>query len=365
MARDYYETLGIGKSASADEVKRAFRKLAQEHHPDKGGDPEKFKEVNEAYQVLSNAEQRQQYDQYGGTFEQARSQGGFHGFEGFRDFSTWAGASGANFEDLFSGMFGGGLGGLFGMGTPGGRRRVRRGRDLEVTIDLDFKDAVFGVRKTLKLERRVACAACSGSGAEAGTNLVTCDRCSGSGSVRNVQRTVFGNFQTVATCTACDGAGRTPERKCRSCSGSGTELRTEEVPIDIPAGVDEGMTLEMRGGGEAAGRGASSGDLYVHLRVRADDRFTRDGDAIHAQVLVAAAQATLGDRVTIPTVDGDVDLKIPPGTQPGEQLRLKGKGVPKSRGFGRGDHIVTIVVDIPKKLSKRERELWEQLQRAE
>lgn len=364
MARDYYDILGVPKSASADEIKRAFRKLAQEHHPDKGGDPEKFKEVNEAYQVLTDTEKRQQYDQYGQTFEQARSQGGFQGFEGFRDFSTWAEASGVNFEDLFSGVFGGGLGDLFGMGAPGGRRRgQRKGRDLEVALDLEFTDAVFGVKKTLRLERRAPCSGCQGTGAEAGTSQKTCERCGGTGAVRNIQRTVFGNFQTVATCSACEGAGRIPERKCATCKGGGTELKTEEIALDIPPGVEGGMTLEMRGGGEAAGRGAPSGDLYVHLRVRPDDRFTRDGDTIHSRVTITAAQATLGDRVNVPTVDGDVELKIPAGTQPGDQLRLKGKGVTKARGFGRGDHIVTVEVRIPEKLTRQEREHWEALRR--
>lgn len=361
MAKDYYEILGVQKSASADEVKRAFRKLAQEHHPDKGGDPEKFKEVNEAYQVLSDAEKRQQYDQYGKTFEQARAQGGFGGFEGFRDFSTWAEASGVNFEDLFSGIFGGGLGDLFGMGERGGRRRAARGRDLEVALEIDFKDAVFGVKKTLSLERRVACSSCQGSGAEKGTSLKACDRCGGSGRVRSMQQTIFGTFQSVTSCPTCESAGRVPEQQCRTCRGSGTELRTDEVPIEIPAGVEEGMTLELRGGGEAAGRGASAGSLYVHLRVKPNERFERDGDTIHSRITISAAQAALGDHVTVPTVDGEVELKIPTGTQPGDQLRLKGKGVPKSRGFGRGDHIVTVAVEIPKKLGKRAKELWEQL----
>jgi molecular chaperone DnaJ len=363
MAKDYYEILGVSKSASTDDIKRAFRKLAQEHHPDKGGDPEKFKEVNEAYQVLSDAEKRKQYDQYGQTFEQARAQGGFGGFEGFRDFSTWAEASGVNFEDLFSGIFGGGLGDLFGMGAQGGRRRQRRGRDLEVALQIDFKDAIFGTKKTLELERRVACAACQGSGAEKGTSMKSCDRCGGSGRVRQFQETIFGTFQSVATCDRCEGAGRVPEQQCKACKGGGTEVRTEEVPLEIPAGVEDGVTLELRGGGEAVGRGQPAGSLYVRLRVKPDERFERDGDTIHSRVTISAAQAALGDHVTVPTVDGEVELKIPAGTQPGEQLRLKGKGVPKSRGFGRGDHIVTVEVEVPRKLSRRERELWEELKR--
>jgi len=365
MAKDYYDILGIPKSASTDEIKRAFRKLAQEHHPDKGGDPEKFKEVNEAYQVLSDAEKRGQYDQYGKTFEQARSQGGFGGFEGFRDFSTWAEGAGVNFEDLFSGIFGGGIGDMFGMGGSQGRARQRRGRDLEVALQIDFKDAVFGVKKTLALERRVACSACQGSGAEKGTSLKACDRCGGAGRVRSFQETMFGTFQSVTACPTCEGAGRVPERRCGTCKGGGTEVRSDEVPIEIPAGVEDGVTLEMRGGGEAAGRGQPAGNLYIRLRVRPDERFTRDGETIHSRVIITAAQAALGDHVTVPTVDGDVELKVPAGTQPGDQLRLKGKGVPKPRGFGRGDHIVTVTVRISSKLSKRAKELWEELRKEE
>lgn len=362
MASDYYELLGVPKTASADEIKRAFRTLAQQHHPDKGGDPERFKEINEAYHVLSNTEKRQQYDRFGKNFEQARSQGGFQGFEGFGDFSNWADATGVNFEDLFSGMFGGGLGDLFGGGRS---RRERRGRDLEISLEIDFHDAVFGVKRTIRLERRVACARCGGNGAESGTDLAACDRCGGSGRVRNVQQTVFGAFQTVSACPTCGGVGRVPKQRCTQCNGQGTELRTEEVAIDIPSGVDDGMTLEVPGAGEAAGRGMPPGSLYVHLRVRTDDRFTRDGDTIRSQVTISAPQATLGDRVTVPTVDGDVELKIPAGTQPGDQLRLRGKGVPRRRGFGRGDHIVTVEVRIPTKLSREARRLWEELRNIE
>lgn len=365
MAKDYYEILGLSKSASAEDIKRAFRRMAQEHHPDKGGDPEKFKEVNEAYQVLSDTEKRQQYDQYGQTFEQARSQGGFGGFEGFRDFSTWAEGAGVNFEDLFSGIFGGGIGDMFGMGGSRGRVRQRRGRDLEVTLQLDFTEAVFGVKKMLSIERRVACTACGGSGAEKGTSMKACDRCGGAGRVRSFQQTIFGTFQSVTTCDRCEGAGRVPERQCQTCKGSGTALAHNEIPIEIPAGVEEGATLEARGGGEAAGRGHPAGNLYIHLRVKPDERFERDGDTIRSRVTIAAAQAALGDHMTIPTVDGDVELKIPAGTQPSDELRLKGKGVPKARGFGRGDHIVTIVVRIPERITKQEREHWEELRRAE
>lgn len=364
MASDYYKTLGIEKNASPDDIKRAFRKLAQEHHPDKGGDPEKFKEINQAYQVLSNAEKRQQYDQYGQNFEQARSQGGFRGFEGFGEFSNWAEATGVNFEDLFSGIFGGGggLGDLFGMGSRGASR-ARRGRDLEIRLDLDFTEAVFGVKKTLQLERRVACKECSGSGAAKGSSLAACDTCGGSGRVRTVQQTVFGAFQQVRSCGRCEGAGRMPKEQCKHCRGSGTELKPDELALAIPPGIEDGMTMEVRGGGEAAGRGAPVGTLLVHLRVRPDDRFERDGDTIHSRATITAAQAALGDRIDVPTVDGTVELKIPEGTQPGDQLRLKGKGVPHQRGFGRGDHIVYIVVHIPKKMSRKEREGWEQLRK--
>ncbi|MDO8463335.1 MAG: molecular chaperone DnaJ [bacterium] len=354
MANDYYSTLGVAKGATADEIKRAFRKLAQQHHPDKGGDPERFKEINEAYQILSNAEKRQQYDQYGHTFEQARSQGGFRGFEGFGDFSNWAEATGVNFEDLFSGVFGGAR----------GRSQQRRGRDLEVRVDLAFSDAVFGATKTLKLERRIACGSCSGSGAEKGTDLESCSSCSGAGRVRQVQQTIFGAFQQVRTCPACEGAGKVAKTKCATCHGSGTQLKEGEVSLEVPAGVEDGTVLEVRGGGEATGHGAPSGDLYVHLRVKPDARFERDGDTIRSRVTITAAQATLGDTVDVVTVDGTVALKVPAGTQPGDHLRLKAKGVPR-RGFGRGDHIVTVEVKIPEKLSRTEKRIWEELRDTE
>lgn len=360
MASDYYKTLGIEKGASQEDIKRAFRKLAQEHHPDKGGDPEKFKEINEAYQILSHAEKRAQYDRYGQTFEQARSQGGFRGFEGFGEFSNWAEATGVNFEDVFANIFGGnGLGDLFGMGRAGGGRQ-RRGRDLEVRIDLEFTEAVFGVHKELQLERRIACTECGGGGAAKGSSLESCDTCGGSGRVRSVQQSIFGAFQQVRTCATCEGAGRVPKEQCSHCRGSGTVLQSGTIPLDVPAGVEDGMTMEVRGGGEAARRNAPSGNLYVHVRVRPDERFERDGETIRSHVTISAAQAALGDRVDVATVDGKVEVKIPSGTQPSDQLRLKGKGVPK-RGFGRGDHIVTVVVEIPKKLSRKEKELWEEL----
>ncbi|MBI2482602.1 molecular chaperone DnaJ [Candidatus Uhrbacteria bacterium] len=363
MANDYYEVLGIPKHASPDDIKRAFRKLAQEHHPDKGGDPEKFKEVNEAYQVLSDAEKRQQYDQYGRTFEQARAQGGFQGFEGFRDFSTWAEASGVNFEDLFSGMFGGGLGDMFGMG--GGRRRQRRGRDLEIAIELEFSEAVFGVTKAVPLERRVPCDVCGGSGAASGASKKACATCKGAGRVRTVQQTIFGAFQVVTTCSSCQGEGQVITEPCVACRGQGTQLRTDEVQIAVPAGVEAGNTLELTGQGEAGERGLPSGNLYVHIRVRPHQLFTREGTTIFSRIVITPTQAVLGDRVIAATVDGDVEVKIPAGTQPGDQLRLRGKGVPRSHGFGRGDQVVTVMVDIPRKLNRKQRERWEELQRVE
>ncbi|MBI4433545.1 molecular chaperone DnaJ [Candidatus Uhrbacteria bacterium] len=362
MANDYYEILGVAKNATPEEIKRAFRKLAQEHHPDKGGDPERFKEINEAYQVLTDAEKRQRYDQYGPTFEQARAQGGFQGFEGFRDFSTWAEGAGVNFEDLFSGMFGGGGGDVFGMG--GGRRtRQRRGRDLEIAIELDFAEAVFGVQKTIPLERRMSCATCGGSGDAPGAKRTTCTQCKGAGRVRTVQQTIFGAFQVVTACASCAGEGQVVTERCATCRGKGTELRTEDVRIDVPAGVEGGNTLELAGQGEAGERGAPPGNCYVHIRIRPHAVFTREGATILSRVIITPAQAVLGDRVTIATVDGDVELKIPAGTQPGEQLRLRGKGAPRSNGFGRGDHLVTVVVEIPRKPSRSQRALWEELRK--
>ncbi|MFA6522212.1 MAG: molecular chaperone DnaJ [Patescibacteria group bacterium] len=343
MGKDYYKILGVEKSATKEEVKRAFRKLAHEHHPDKGGNEEKFKEVNEAYQVLGDEKKREQYDQYGTTFDQA----GGGGFGNFNDFY-----SNMNFEDLgdlFGNMFGGG----------GGRGRQNRGQDILVDVELSFKESIFGVEKELSLTKNQACERCGGTGGEPGTKMKTCDDCKGSGMRIVTQRTMFGNIQSRTTCASCGGNGETPENKCTTCNGTGTEYKRSTLRVNIPAGVEDGNRIRVRGQGESMGSAGGNGDLYLQLRVQADKRFERQGDTIYSVKRIGFTQAALGDDVMVETVDGSVKVKVPAGTQPGDKLRLRGKGVPSGRS--RGDHIVIVQLVTPKKLDRNERKILEEL----
>ncbi len=348
MAKDYYKILNIEKGASQEEVKKAFRKAAHQHHPDKGGDEAKFKELNEAYQVLGDETKRKQYDQYGQTFDGA-GPGGFGGFGGF------SGGQGVNFEDLgdmFGDMFGG-----FGGGSRGGRQR--RGDDILVDVSLMFKESVFGVQKEISVTKNATCDRCAGTGGEPATELKTCAVCSGSGMETVVQRTILGNVQTRISCRTCDGRGEIPEKKCSTCSGNGTQYKNQAIRVDIPAGVEDGMKVRVRGGGESIGAMGESGDLYLRVHVKHDPRFERDGATIYTEKIIGFTQAALGDTVDVETVEGAVKLKIPAGTQSGDKLRLKGRGVPSGRG--RGDHIVVVTVEVPKKLSRDQRRLVEEL----
>lgn len=348
MSKDYYKILGVSKGASQDEIKRAFRKLAHEHHPDKGGNADKFKEANEAYQVLGDDAKRKQYDQFGSE--------GPQGFGGFGGGGSPFGAGGFDpsmfeeFGDIFGGMFGGG----------GGRRQRRRqGEDLAVTVTLSFKEAVFGVTKEIPLTKTSHCARCAGIGAEPGTKMQTCNTCKGKGSTVQVQQTLLGAMRMQVACSDCQGAGEKAEKACTECNGAGTARIRKTLTVDIPPGVDDGVQLRVRGEG-AAVQGGEAGDLYVQLRVTPDNRFRRDGTTLYSEKVIGFTQAALGDKVTVEVVDGKVELTIPQGTQPGDQLRLKGKGVPGARS-GRGDHIVIIKVETPKKLSKKEEELLKEL----
>lgn len=361
MAQDYYKTLGVSKSASADEIKTAFRKLAHEHHPDKKtGNNEKFKEINEAYQVLGNTEKRQQYDQYGQTFSGAGSgpSGGFNqasgnpfgGGKGFGGFSS----GGVNFDF-------GDLGDAFGSFFGGGQSSSTRGRDLETAVELEFKQSVFGAEKELNLNKQISCDKCGGSGAEANSKIVTCKTCNGSGRVIRMQQTILGNFQSQATCSDCHGQGKKPEQACTKCHGNGHIKGTEKIKVVIPAGIGDGQSVKLSGKGEMGERG-QSGDLYIHIRVKADKNFVRQGDDILSEAHVNLKQAILGDKIKVNTVDGDVDLRIPEGTQSRTKFRLKGKGVTHLRQHGRGDQIIDVIVDIPKNLNRQQRKLIEQIE---
>ena len=363
MSKDYYKILGVEKNASAEDIKKAFRKLAHQYHPDKqGGDEAKFKEVNEAYQVVGNAEKRKQYDQFGADFDK---QGGFGGGMNWEDFMRAArgqgGAQGFNFD------FGGAdLGDLFGdlfgfSGRSGQGRRQRRGNDIQVDVELDFREAVFGVEKEIRLTKNNACDVCNGSGAEPGSALKTCAQCGGQGQVRQVQRTILGAMQTVTTCPTCEGAGKMPEKKCKHCGGDGRVRGESNYKVKIPAGIDDGGTIRLSGKGESAATGGTAGDLYVVVHVRGDKKFNREGDDIYSEARISYPQAVLGDKIEIETVDGVKKMVIPESTQSHQQIRLKGLGVPNVHGRGRGDHYVRVIVDVPKKVSRGARKLLEEL----
>ncbi len=360
MSKDYYKILGVDRNATQEEIKKAFRAKAHEYHPDKGGDPEKFKEVNEAYQVLGDEKKRAQYDRFGSAFEQAQAGGGFSGFNGFRDFSNFAEGFNVDFEDV--GDIFSGFGDIFGFSRPKRRRaRARRGRDLEITLTLDFKEAIFGVEKEINLRKLVPCSVCAGRGIAPGAKIETCRVCGGSGRVTKVQQTILGNMQIQMTCEACGGEGKTYSEKCSACGGRGVVLETVNLKIKIPAGVNDGEVIRLAGQGEAGERGAPAGDLYVKIRVQPDSRWQREGANILSEVEISFTQAALGDKIEVETVDGPVKLKIPAGTQSGTVFKLRGKGAPRLRGRGRGDHLVKVIVKTPTNLTRRQKKLLREL----
>lgn len=349
MPKDYYQTLGVTKSASADEIKRAFRKLAHEYHPDKKtGDEKKFKEINEAYQVLGDQEKRAKYDQFGSAaFEQGGGGQGFGGFGG--GFSGFDGAF--NFGDL--GDLGDMFGGMFGGGGRG-RGAKSRGEDIAVDVTIDFKEMVAGVKRSVSLRRHEACAACKGTGAK-DEHTESCGDCGGAGTRTQVVRTMLGAMRQQTTCEKCHGRGRLPKQSCRTCGGTGIAYATETFEVSIPAGMEDGQMLRLRGKGHVPAYGGEAGDAYVRVFIKTDPRFEREGNALHSQVKIGFTQAALGDTVSVPTVDGVVDLDIPEGIQSGTVLRLRGKGIHSSHG--RGDQLVHVIVETPKKLSREQKEL--------
>jgi molecular chaperone DnaJ len=354
--RDYYEVLGVGKNASADEITKAFRRKAIEYHPDKeGGDETKFKEVNEAYEVLKDDKKRQRYDQFGHAGVGSSSASGSDPFGGFGGFSQ-----GQNINFDFGDL---GLGDIFGSFFGGGARsgaRQKRGRDVETDVIITFEQAVFGTDVELNMVMEDVCSHCKGSTAEPGHGLKSCADCKGSGQVVSVTRTIFGNIQQAMTCPTCKGSGKVPEKTCTVCKGRGTERKNQEVLLKIPAGIDDGATIRLREHGEAMANGPK-GDLYVNVRVKAHKRFTREGDLILSEQTIGMVDAALGTEIEVNTVDGPVTMKVPAGTQNGTDFKLSGHGVPHLRGSGsRGAHIVTVNVETPRDLSKTQKELLEQ-----
>lgn len=341
--RDYYEILGVDKKASKEEIKKAFHKLAHKYHPDKGsGDGEKFKEVSEAYSVLSDDKKRAEYDSYGRTF-------GAGGYQGDFDFSQFGDAFqngfGFDFSDVFSDFFGG--------------SRVRRGRDISIDLEVSFKESVFGTKRRVLLAKVAQCEVCKGSGAKVGTSMETCKHCNGKGLMHETTNSIFGSVTIQTQCRYCRGAGNVPKEKCETCHGEGVYRKQEEIEIAVPAGVDGGEMIRLQGAGEAVA-GAPSGDLYVKVHVTPDPRFKKEGNNIVTELSIKLSDALLGGSYTVASLDGEEAISIPPGVTHGEMLRVIGKGVPHGRGR-RGDFLVRVKITLPQKLSRSAKNLVEKL----
>ena len=348
---DYYETLGVSRDADKDEIKRAYRRLARKYHPDvnkEAGAEERFKEINRAYEVLSEPEMRARYDRFG----EAGVSGA--GAAGYQDMGDMGG-----FADIFESFFSG-----FSTGTAGATRRrgPTRGDDLRLDFKLEFREAIFGGEKEIRINHLETCKTCEGSGAKPGTRPQTCSTCGGAGQVRRATRTPFGSFTQVSACPTCAGTGQVVEDKCDDCGGSGHKQVKKKLKITIPAGVDSGTRLRVSGEGDAGQRGGPAGDLYVYLFVNEDAEFQRDGINLMSQIRISYLQAILGCQISVPTVDGAEDLSIPAGIQPGTVLTLESKGVPRlGNPVSRGDHLITVQVEIPQRVTAEERKLLEDL----
>lgn len=356
MSKDYYKILNVSKSSSPDEIKKGFRTLAHQFHPDKPtGNADKFKEINEAYQVLGDEQKRKQYDQYGSDFSNGGGFGGASGFD-FSGFQQGFGGQGGNVNfdmgdlgEMFGDMFG------FGGGRSAGPR-VIRGEDVEVRMNLEFKEAIFGITKELNLSLQRQCKTCVGTGGEPNSKKITCTTCKGSGQVASMRRTILGQVQSISACSACDGQGSYYEKKCHACGVQGRVKSNETIKFDIPAGIDNGMTMKLTGKGNAGPNNGPSGDLYVKITVKQDDHFNREDENIFSIEEIPFSLAVFGGKTNVLTVDGDDTLKIPSGTASGTEFVIKGKGAAKFQRHGRGDHFVTIHVAVPKDLTREQKE---------
>ena len=352
--RDYYEVLGVSKDASDADIKKAYRRMAKENHPDlHPGDAAceaRFKEANEAYEVLSDADKRAKYDQYGfAAFDPSGFASSAEGFGGF--------------ADILNDLFGGGFGG-FGGSTQRSRNAPRQGSDVRANIVIDFEEAVFGCQKELEIFKIEQCETCGGNGCAEGTTPEVCKTCHGTGSVMSSQRTPFGIMQTQTECPTCHGSGKIIHQPCQTCKGKGMVKRRRTVKVNVPAGIDNGQTLSLRGQGNHGTNGGPAGDLLVTVSVRSHEVFEREGTSILLEMPVTIAQATLGAELEVPTIDGKVKYSIPEGTQPGTVFRLRGKGVPSLRSGARGDQYVTVKVQIPKGLNSEQKDLLRQFDEA-
>ncbi|HEX4799242.1 MAG TPA: molecular chaperone DnaJ [Candidatus Paceibacterota bacterium] len=349
--KNYYEILGIEKNASKDEVKKAFRKLASKYHPDKTtGDEARFKEISEAYSVLSDDKKRAEYDTYGRSYAGGGGNAQWGGFQG--------GFGGVEFDinDIFQNF-----GDMFGGGGRGGGRRQARGNDISIDIELTFKDAIFGTNRSLKLAKNNSCVSCNGSGAKKGSEMITCATCNGNGRIHETRQSILGQFATVRECSACHGSGKIPKEKCPDCRGMGVARTEETIDISIPAGIEPGEMIRMPGRGEAI-KGGTPGDLYVKVHIQRHKTINRSGENLETTLNVKLSDALLGATYAVETLDGPIDVKVPEGVKHGEILRIKGKGVPYAPSQ-RGDFHVRIIIDLPHKLSRSARKLIEELKK--
>lgn len=355
---DYYTILGISRGASNDEVKKAYRRLAHKYHPDKGGDAEKFKQVSEAYQILSNQEKRAQYDQYGRVFEgggpsAGSGQAGFGG-AGF-DFGNFD-FNDIDLGDMFGDIFG------FGGGRAAKKRAMNRGQDIEVEIKMDLKDAFAGLKKTIYLDKMANCQRCAGTGGEPGTKVQECFTCRGTGEVQEVKRTMFGQMARMAVCPECKGQSKIPEKPCNVCQGEGRLRQEQKIEVNIPAGVDSGQVLKVEGAGDTGIRGERAGDLYLRISVKTHPIFHRKGDDLLMEKEIPFSMSALGGEVEIKTIDNNtLSLKVPSGLQTGKVFKISGKGIPHFSGWGKGNLFIQLIVKTPEKLTKKQKDLLEKM----
>ncbi len=362
-SKDYYEILGVSKTATADEIKRAFRKLAKQYHPDAQHTEEekakaevKFKEINEAYSVLSDETKRAQYDRFGSNFEQAGFGGGSYGNYGGFDFSGFGSGMGVDIDldDILGSVFGGGFGGF---GSSAKKKGPTKGADLRYNLNITFEEAAFGTKKEINVARQEKCEVCHGSGAKPGSKVVTCDKCGGRGKIQFTQNTIMGTFSSVKTCDKCGGEGKVIEAPCEKCNGKGTSRKTRKLSVTIPAGIDNGQAISLSGEGDVGLKGGPSGDLYIVVSVAPHKIFTRRGFDILANFKVPYSKMVLGGTIKIPTLEGEVEFEIPEGTNAGTTFKLKEKGIQNIHGRGKGNLEFTVDVDIPKRLNDRQREI--------
>ena len=355
MTKDYYKIIGVEKTATKEEIKKAYKKLAKKYHPDLNKDEsaaDKFKEINEAAAVLADDEKRKQYDQFGTTSEQ------FGGFgAGGANFEDLMGRFGFDFDSIFDSFFGGGM---FGRRR---RQRTRRGADMRYDTEITLEEAAKGTVRELNIPVSMQCEKCNGSGANSASDIIECPDCDGSGFMRRTQRTPFGIFSTQSICRKCAGEGKYIKKKCSVCGGEGRIEKKKKIELKIPAGAETGTNLRITGAGGAGDRGAEPGDLYVIIHVKKHKLFARDGDDLHIDIPVSFVTAALGGKIEIPVLDGKAELKIPSGTQPGTVLKMKGKGIPYLHGYGTGDQLVHVIVEVPKKLSKKQKDLLKEFEK--